>query len=322
VERGWRQSIVVACGLTLVAGLAACTPPPPYLPPIDWVALGDSYSAGTGLGLPALDCDRDSGSYPDRAALQLAAQQKIALRSFRTVACSGAATSSYWSGQGLLTGARVAAQQAAITRDADVVTMTLGGNDIGFTSKVVGCVLGECGADVWSVSPGAGLTWDGLRQRLVDVFVDVRRRMSPAGHVFVLTYPAPFALDAAACPGGPLTFTLAEQRAANALATRLGDTIAAAVTMAGQVAGNVHLVDWRLGPRVDGGHVVPAGRPGAGQAFALHRPADGLCNARGLPPVLNNLSFPPTSNTYHPNATGYAQAANLLVPRVAAALGV
>jgi hypothetical protein len=47
-----------------------------------------------------------------------------------------------------------------------------------------------------------------------------------------------------------------------------------------------------------------------------------LCNAAGRPPVLNNLSFPPTSNAYHPNATGYTQAANLLAPRVAAALGV
>jgi hypothetical protein len=79
-------------------------------------------------------------------------------------------------------------------------------------------------------------------------------------------------------------------------------------------------VDWRRGPRVEGGYTIPAGHPGAGQRLALHRPPDGLCNARGLPAPLNNLSLPPTPNTYHPNATGYAQAADLLVPVVAAAL--
>jgi lysophospholipase L1-like esterase len=317
----------IAVAGALVAGATACVPgryvPPPAAsaPGVDWVALGDSYSAGTGLGLPGVDCDRDGGAYPNVAAFTLAAQGRISLRTFRSVACSGASTDAYWNGQGTPIGVRVAPQRAAVTGEADVVTLTLGGNDIGFVSKAVGCVLAQCGSDVWSVTPGGGLTWDALRQRLADVFGDVRRRMSPTGHLFVLTYPALFALDAAACPAGPLTFTLAEQRAANALATRLGDTIAAAAATARQAEGNVHVVDWRRGPRVERGYVVPAGQAGAGQAFALHRPGDGLCNAAGRPSPIHNLALPPTPNVYHPNATGYAQAANLLVPAVAAALG-
>jgi lysophospholipase L1-like esterase len=310
----------------LAIGVTACVPGR-YVPPragsaagVDWVALGDSYSAGTGLGLPGLDCDRDGGAYPNVAAFALAAQGKIALRSFRSVACSGASTDAYWNGQATLVGASVAPQRNAVTREADVVTLTLGGNDIGFVSKVVGCVVAQCTGDVWSVTPGAGVAWDAVRRRLSDVFLDIRRRMSPTGHLFVLTYPALFALDAERCPNGPLTFTLAEQRAANALATRLGDVIAAAAATARHAAGNVHVVDWRLGPRTENAYVVPAGNAGAGQAFAVHRPGDGLCNAAGRASPVNNLSLPPTSNVYHPNATGYAQAANLLVPRVAAAL--
>jgi lysophospholipase L1-like esterase len=285
--------------LMVVAGLSACTPSRDYLPSVDWVALGDSYSSGTGLGPVTLDCDRDGGAYASVAALHLVAQRKIALRSFRNAACSGAGTDAYWNGQRVLLGPTVAAQRAAITRDTDVATLTLGGNDIGFVSKIVGCVLGACGSDVWTLSPGGGLTWD----------------------LFVLTYPAPFALDAAACPRGPLTFTLAEQQAANALATRLGDTIASAVAEANGAAGNVLLIDWRRGPRVEGGYVIPGGQTGAGQAFALHRPAEGLCNARGLAAPLNNLSLPPSGNTYHPNSVGYTQAAQLLIGPVAAAVG-
>jgi lysophospholipase L1-like esterase len=318
---GGRLVSVAVVVLMVVAGLSACTPSRDYLPSVDWVALGDSYSSGTGLGPVTLDCDRDGGAYASVTALHLVAQRKIALRSFRNVACSGAGTDAYWNGQRLLVGPAVAAQRAAITRDTDVATLTLGGNDIGFVSKIVGCVLAACGGDVWTLSPGGGLTWDALRERLVDVFVDIRRRMSPSGDLFVLTYPAPFALAAAACPRGPLTFTLAEQQAANALATRLGDTIASAVAEANSAAGNVRLIDWRRGPRVEGGYVIPGGQTGAGQAFALHRPAEGLCNARGLAAPLNNLSLPPSGNNYHPNSVGYTQAAQLLIGPVAAAVG-
>jgi lysophospholipase L1-like esterase len=66
-----------------------------------------------------------------------ASQVAIALDEdqFADVTCSGATTRSLWNHQGT-----AAPQVNALTKDTDLITVTLGGNDLGFADTLVQCV--------------------------------------------------------------------------------------------------------------------------------------------------------------------------------------
>lgn len=106
----------------------------PHDPPFTWYALGDSYTAGPGAGdldgSNQGDCVRSVGSY----AVQL--QQDWVYTSandFTFLACTGAKTS------GVLTN-----QLPEISSDPslDLVVLTIGGNDIGFSKIAKACLVG------------------------------------------------------------------------------------------------------------------------------------------------------------------------------------
>jgi hypothetical protein len=294
-------------------------------PAVNWVSLGDSYSAGVGLGAVVPPCDRDDRAYASLAASRLGGQGRVVVRSFQNVACSGATTSEYWTSHRQVQG-------DVITPNTTLVSLTFGGNDISFKDKVIDCLIPPCGADLWSLSPsragaGDGLTWSDVRENLLAIYIDIRNRMDPNGHLYVLSYPMPFALAADNCY---FVFDLAEQLAANALVTKLDDTIAAAVEEANAQRRNVHFVDWRTGPRVASTYEIPAGYPGAGQRFDVYVPPDGLCNAPKNPSLLNGFEptlriepdgiFVSADNSLHPSLVGYNLAASLLSTHIAAAL--
>ena len=88
-------------------------------------ALGDSYASGYGVP-PYAECGRSQSAY----AVQLDGRQRLRLDDF--VACAGATTTS------LVTGG----QLAALDADTDLVTLTIGGNDIGWSSAVAACLGG------------------------------------------------------------------------------------------------------------------------------------------------------------------------------------
>ena len=94
----------------------------------DYVALGDSFSSGVGTNSYTLSssCRRGVYAYP-----WLVAQQRPNT-SLTFVACSGATTANVMS-----------SQIQSVTAGTDIVTMTIGGNDIGFSNLIVQCTLGE-----------------------------------------------------------------------------------------------------------------------------------------------------------------------------------
>lgn len=106
------------------APAAAGSRTPDVVPPGgDYVALGDSFSAGTGTRAPTDSCYRSPFGYP---ALLAAAQGLV----LDYQACSGATT------------AQVRTDQlGALDAGTDYVTLTIGGNDVGFTDVVVECAL-------------------------------------------------------------------------------------------------------------------------------------------------------------------------------------
>ncbi|MFE9835269.1 SGNH/GDSL hydrolase family protein [Streptomyces sp. NPDC005551] len=161
-----------------------------------YVALGDSYAAGTGLPQQTnAECKRSAGSYPS----WIAETYKPAV--FKDVTCSGATTRSLWNKQG-----SAAPQVEALTKDTDLVTVTLGGNDLGFSDVLTTCVLAGLttkeGTPCRDRLAGSGKDLDAdfarLSTRVPDMLTDIKRR-SPEARVVVVGYPNLFPADGSIC---------------------------------------------------------------------------------------------------------------------------
>lgn len=105
------------------------------------VVLGDSYSAGEGAGdylaeIPGTRCHRSPHAY----GAVLGGSSTV------IIACSGALS---YDLLGQVRRSEQPNQLAALARVAvpDLVVLTIGGNDIGFSDIVKSCFLGECSAD-------------------------------------------------------------------------------------------------------------------------------------------------------------------------------
>ncbi|MEU9368566.1 SGNH/GDSL hydrolase family protein [Streptomyces avermitilis] len=94
-----------------------------------YVSLGDSYTSGPLIPRQVdANCARSDHNYPSLVA----AERKAA--AFKDVSCSGATTEHMWKAQGTN-----GPQLDSVRRDTDLVTVQIGGNDIGFSS-----IIGTC----------------------------------------------------------------------------------------------------------------------------------------------------------------------------------
>jgi lysophospholipase L1-like esterase len=222
----------------------------------EYVALGDSYSSGTGTGSYVdVACRRSDAAFP---ALVAAARPGTALRS---VACSGATVPDVERDQ-----------LAAVTSATALVTLTIGGNDAGFTGVITRCALpgwlARCSRPVDRARRFLRRT---LPARLDRLYAAIRRR-APAATVVVAGYPR--LLNGIDC--GPVTFfSRAESRLLNGTADLLRDVLRDRAKAAG----------FRFAD------VVPA--------FDGHAVCDD-------PEWLNGLSAP-LRESFHPNAVGHAE---------------
>jgi lysophospholipase L1-like esterase len=108
-----------------------------------YVALGDSYSSGEGDGkyLPGTNastdhCHRSADAYP----LLLNHDQNLGSLDF--VSCSGAITDNYFNTN---TGNNEPAQSQALSAATQYVSLTFGGNDVGFSDVLSKCIYGKYG---------------------------------------------------------------------------------------------------------------------------------------------------------------------------------
>jgi hypothetical protein len=167
------------------AGLTACQPAPDT-----YVALGDSYTAGPLIldqSLEPLGCLRSNRNYP-RVARPLVKAAK-----FVDVSCSGAQTEDFFHTQGVTPGPNQP-QFNALNANTKIVTIGIGGNDIGFSGIVQNCVelnpLGSgCKGDY--VTGGRDL----LRERIaatsgdIDAVLVEAKRRAPRAEIFLVGYP-------------------------------------------------------------------------------------------------------------------------------------
>jgi hypothetical protein len=168
----------------------------------DYVALGDSFSSGVGTGSYTLSssCRRGVYAYP-----WLVAQQRPNT-TLTFVACSGAKTTDV-----------MANQIQSVTAGTEIVTMTIGGNDIGFSNLIVQCTLSDCSNALDNTRASLGTV---LGPRLDTVYTAIRSRTMTAS-VVVLGYPRMF--SSAGC-FGTLGISATERAKANLLADAL-DTL-------------------------------------------------------------------------------------------------
>lgn len=101
---------------------------------LDYVALGDSYTAGPLVPYPTgeVGCGRSSQNYPHLVA------EQIDPSSFVDNSCSGATTNHMTQPQDIAFGTHPP-QFNALSADTDLVTVGIGGNDIGFADIVITC---------------------------------------------------------------------------------------------------------------------------------------------------------------------------------------
>ncbi|WP_229905690.1 SGNH/GDSL hydrolase family protein [Lentzea cavernae] len=132
--------------------------PAPIAP--EYVALGDSYASGAGAG-SYVDgsCRRSANAHPALRGREFA--------SFKFVACSGATTKS------------LRPQLRALTPATTLVTITIGGNDLGFADVLTTCTLNGDAACSKRVATAVGFVHGQLPGRLDTTYAAIRTA-SPA----------------------------------------------------------------------------------------------------------------------------------------------
>lgn len=205
-------AVTTAVGAAAAALVAAG---PASAAPGTWVALGDSYSSGTGTGSYLADgtsCQRSVYAY----APLIASSKGLPLN---LRACSGATTADVTN-----------VQLGALGTDTGFVTITAGGNDTGFAD-----VLTECAKPAWAgncnaaIDRGLNVANTVLPGRLSALYGAIRSR-APQARVVVAGYPRIF--NGQDC--NALTwFSPTEEARLNASADLLNSKLAAAARAAG-----------------------------------------------------------------------------------------
>lgn len=135
-----RWAAVIAFVVTALIGTSASAGADPVLnhsaPVRHYVALGDSYTAGPLIpiqtGLPP-GCQRSDSNYPSLVAKTLGVEK------LTDVSCSGATTDDFSIPQTVPLGVNPP-QFDALAADADLVSVGIGGNDIGFAGILQQCL--------------------------------------------------------------------------------------------------------------------------------------------------------------------------------------
>lgn len=310
------QPFAAALAMLLTSGCAMTAPPAtpsaatPLPPLARYVAMGSSFAAGPGItpiteGTPAR-CTRSQHNYPQ----ELARARQLDLVD---VSCSGATTAHIlgpWN--------ELPPQIDAVTPDTRLVTITIGGNDVGFVGALMAasCSDGpgvtrseqaammcremaayrqraEAAARATATSPTANqpasatdeASWAGLEANLRRIVTTIRQR-APQARIIFVDYVTMVG-DGALCPEVPLSGSDAAQ--ARTTATRL-----ARLTEAVALSERAEVLK-------------------ASDLSAAHTPCDAQPWSTGLYPAPGQTQGAP----YHPNAAGMRGIADALAARLA-----
>ncbi|MGW4897940.1 SGNH/GDSL hydrolase family protein [Kitasatospora sp. NPDC004240] len=221
---------------------------------VNYVALGDSYSSGLGAGSYLGDsgsCKRSTNAYP------YLWKNTHTVSSFSFVACSGARTGDVQNNQ-----------LSALNSATTLVSISVGGNDAGFSSTMQTCVLDgeeECLA---AVAAGKNYATTTLPGKLDALYAAIHAK-APNARVVVMGYPHLYKV------GGSCIFGIGDTKRAaiNSASDVLNDVLAKRAANAGFAFGDVRSI------------------------FTNHE----ICGSSTT--WLNSTTFP-IEESYHPKASG------------------
>lgn len=278
------------------------------------VAIGDSYSAGIGATTKdeaiTKSCSRDTaasiGALADARLRARGMAVRLDLR-----ACSGG------------TIAQVVAQ-AADVRDADAISVTFGGNDLGFSKIISECLLRGCKSYDQPTDRLPGITrdsdqedWAVLDARLVAALAELRTHLAPGGRVYLLTYPIPFPTEPdASCLQSSAPFDDTNRVLVNAATDRLDRALIDAADAANRAAAApfVDVVEWRTGLDAPRRRVTDA----AGLVREVRDNPNGICSPE---PFVNGIASTGLGDSFHPTDRGHAYVADALARAIQARVG-
>ncbi|MCC3770510.1 SGNH/GDSL hydrolase family protein [Streptomyces sp. UNOC14_S4] len=200
-------ALALGAGVVTPASAASATSSPaaeaPAAPAADghYVALGDSFTSGPRIPTVVnVKCQRSDVNYPSLTHKALSAVD------FTDVSCGAAKTDDMWEPQ---PGTDNPAQLTAVTPDTTLVTLGIGGNDIGFGGIIARCTY------AWprpiptdnpcqryfeqSGSDELQRRIDATAPKVADVLRAVHKRAAPGARVVLVGYPSIIGPDVEGC---------------------------------------------------------------------------------------------------------------------------
>ncbi len=239
------------------AGVIGAAAPASAAGAVSYVALGDSYASGVGAGAAISSsgsCDRSTNAF---SQLWASANHPA---SYLSVACSGATTSTV-----------IASQLSALSASTTLVSIAIGGNDVGFSTTMETCVLHSTRTCVAAIQADEAQVSSALPGELNNVLGDITGA-APSARVIVLGYPDLYDLS----------------RSSTCIGLSTTDR-----TDLNQAAGEL-----------DGAIETAAAAHGDG--YVDVRPAFSGHNICDSSPWLHSVNFLDISESYHPTAAGQA----------------
>jgi lysophospholipase L1-like esterase len=218
---------------------------------VNYVALGDSYSSGVGAGSESGSCDQSPNAY---GPLWASANSPA---SFTFPACSGAKTTDV-----------ISSQLSSLSSSTTLISITIGGNDVGFSSVMETCVLDSTSSCESAVSQAEQYAENTLPGLLNTMLADIKAK-APNAKIVVLDYPDFYDLSVPVCVG------LSSQ---DHQALDQGIDVLDGVLQTAANNNGVHFADVR-------------------SQFSGHE----LCDDAGW---LNSVDWTDIGDSYHPTATG------------------
>ncbi|WP_210504463.1 SGNH/GDSL hydrolase family protein [Nocardioides xinjiangensis] len=150
--------------------------------PVDYVAMGDSFSAGPFIGTMRSDpsgCARSKDNYPAFLA------DWLDVASYTDVTCSAATTADLYDPMTMFDGNVTRPQLDAVSEETDLVTLGIGGNDFGIYDSLIRCQRGTAAqCPVAQLRTDAGKVAGRVRQAVRRI-----RDAAPGAEVLVVGYP-------------------------------------------------------------------------------------------------------------------------------------
>ena len=205
--------VIALAGFVGLGALPAAASPPT----IQYVALGDSYAAGTAVGGIPPNCPHGNGGYP--ALLPVGSRIGVPVN----VACSGATSF-----------AVIQNQLSALSRDTRLVTLTVGAANLDLSGLLASCTQTPANCEAEIRARIAQLPQ--LGSDLTTLYLAVAE-VAPRARIVVTGYPHLF--EPESLP--PDQAIIAEQ--INRAIDALNSTIEQAVSVANDADVNIHYVD-------------------------------------------------------------------------------